>query len=98
MGNTSIGLGHLGTVADTGLAALAWVMGRRPKGLVLVMESRVSPAVGSNPPAKTSRNFDIEYVANSEFLGDGRALQDWFYTDRIVQDANCGSDKAMSAG
>ena len=78
-------------------AALAWVKGRRTRGLTMVMKSTVPPGSGVEFLREDLEGLDIGYVANPEFLREGRALQDWFYPDRIVLGANHGSGKAVSA-
>ncbi len=78
-------------------AALAWVRRRRPKDLVLVMKSTVPPGSGVEFLHKDLYGLDIDYVSNPEFLREGRALQDWFYPDRIVLGTNRGSGKAVNA-
>ena len=78
-------------------AALAWVRSRRPNDLTLVMKSTVPPGSGAGFLREELEGLDIGYVANPEFLREGRALQDWFYPDRIVLGAGPGSGKAVSA-
>lgn len=78
-------------------AALAWVRGQQPRGLVLVMKSTVPPGSGEGFIHNDLEGLDVDYVANPEFLREGRALQDWFHPDRIVLGANPRSDKAVSA-
>ena len=78
-------------------SALAWVRSRRPKGLTLVMKSTVPPGSGTGFLRNDLKGLDIDYVANPEFLREGRALQDWFCPDRIVLGAAPGSSKAVSA-
>ena len=77
--------------------ALAWVRGRRPRGLTLVMKSTVPPGSGVEFLGKDLEGLDVGYVANPEFLREGRALEDWFHPDRIVLGADPGSSKAISA-
>ena len=78
-------------------SALAWVRSRRPRGLVLVMKSTVPPGSGVDFLREDLKGLDIGYVANPEFLGEGRALQDWFNPDRIVLGAEHGSDRDLNA-
>jgi len=78
-------------------AALAWIRGRCPRGLTLVMKSTVPPGSGVEFLRKDLEGLDVGYVANPEFLREGRALQDWFHPDRVVLGANAGSSKAVSA-
>ena len=65
-------------------AALAWVRSREPKGLVLVMKSTVPPGSGVEFLRRDLKGLDVDYIANPEFLREGRALQDWKFPDRIV--------------
>ena len=78
-------------------SALAWVRGRRPGNLVLVMKSTVPPGSGVEFVRNDLKGLNIDYIANPEFLREGRALQDWFQPDRIVLGAVSGSGKAVSA-
>ncbi len=61
--------------------------------LVVVMKSTVPPGTGASLiDEHLSRSaHDIAYVSNPEFLREGRALEDWYRTDRIVLG---GSDPA----
>ena len=77
-------------------AALAWVRIQRPRNLVLVMKSTVPPRSGVGFVLDDLNGLDVDYVANPEFLREGRALQDWFHPDRIVLGADPGSSKAIS--
>lgn len=65
-------------------SALAWVRGRNPGNLVLVMKSTVPPGSGAAFLRQDLNGSDIAYVANPEFLREGRALHDWRFPDRIV--------------
>ena len=76
-------------------AALAWVRGQQPRDLVLVMKSTVPPGSGEDFIHNDLEDLDVDYVANPEFLREGRALQDWFHPDRIVLGADPRSDKAV---
>ena len=78
-------------------SALAWVRSRGRRDLVLVMKSTVPPGSGVEFLHEDLEGLDIDYAANPEFLREGRALQDWFYPDRIVLGADSGSGKAVSA-
>ncbi len=54
--------------------------------LVVVMKSTVPPGTGR---ALARRFLDgagpkLSYVSNPEFLREGRAIEDWYHTDRIV--------------
>ena len=78
-------------------SALAWVRGRRPGNLVLVMKSTVPPGSGVEFVRNDLKGLNIDYIANPEFLREGRALRDWFQPDRIVLGVVSGSGKAVSA-
>ena len=65
-------------------AALAWVRKRISRNLVLLMKSTVPPGSGVEFLRKDLKGLEVEYVANPEFLREGRALHDWKYPDRIV--------------
>ena len=69
-------------------SALAWVRSRNPENLVLVMKSTVPPGSGAAFLRQDLNALDVDYVANPEFLREGRALQDWKFPDRIVLGAN----------
>ncbi len=69
-------------------SALAWVRSRNPENLVLVMKSTVPPGSGAAFLRQDLNALDVAYVANPEFLREGRALQDWKFPDRIVLGAN----------
>ena len=77
--------------------ALAWVRSQHPRNLVLVMKSTVPPGSGVGFLHEDLNGLDIDYVSNPEFLREGRAIQDWFYPDRIVLGTNRGSDKAVNS-
>ena len=78
-------------------AALAWVRSQRPCNLVLVMKSTVPPRSGVGFVLDDLNGLDVDYIANPEFLREGRALQDWFHPDRIVLGAGPGSGRAINA-
>ena len=77
-------------------SALAWVRGRNPRDLVLVMKSTVPPGSGLEFLRQDLRGLDIRYVANPEFLREGRALCDWQFPGRIVLGADSRADKAIN--
>ena len=87
------GAADLGQVRD----ALAWVKGLGPRNLALVMKSTVPPGSGVELLRQDLNGLDIEYVANPEFLREGRALHDWQFPDRIVLGAEPGADKSLDA-
>ena len=78
-------------------AALAWVKSRKPANLVLVMKSTVPPGSGAAFLRQDLRGLDVDYIANPEFLREGRALQDWNCPDRIVLGADAGASKAIKS-
>jgi UDPglucose 6-dehydrogenase len=63
--------------------------------LTLVMKSTVPPGTGHALIRRTLAEapVDIAYVSNPEFLREGKALEDWYRTDRIV----IGSDTPDAA-
>jgi len=54
--------------------------------LVVVMKSTVPPGTGRSLMRRflSSASCNIRYVSNPEFLREGRAIEDWYKTDRIV--------------
>ena len=77
-------------------AALAWVRDQEPRGLVLLMKSTVPPGSGLDFLRRDLKGLAVDYIANPEFLREGRALQDWKFPDRIVLGADSCSGKAVS--
>ena len=77
-------------------AALAWVRDQEPRGLVLLMKSTVPPGSGLGFLRRDLKGLAVDYIANPEFLREGRALQDWKFPDRIVLGADSCSEKAVS--
>ena len=69
-------------------AALAWIKSRQtPNPLpkpVVVMKSTVPPGAGRRLAARELAGTGLRYVANPEFLREGRAVADWQSPDRIV--------------
>lgn len=65
-------------------SALAWVKVRSPRNLTIVMKSTVPPGSGAAFVRRDLDGLDVAYVANPEFLREGRALYDWEFPDRIV--------------
>jgi UDPglucose 6-dehydrogenase len=53
---------------------------------VLVMKSTVPPGTGRTLIDRhlTGLSTEVSYVSNPEFLREGRAIEDWYTTDRIV--------------
>ncbi|NPV91869.1 MAG: UDP-glucose/GDP-mannose dehydrogenase family protein [Firmicutes bacterium] len=60
------------------------------KPLKVVMKSTVPPGFGQSVCERVfSRSkFKIDYVSNPEFLREGKAVQDWYFPDRIVIGCN----------
>ena len=77
-------------------AALAWVRNQEPRDLVLLMKSTVPPGSGLEFLRSDLKGLAVDYIANPEFLREGRALQDWKFPDRIVLGADSCSGKAVS--
>ena len=59
------------------------VLGLGSPGTVVVMKSTVPPGTGKQLSPRLAQG-GIEYVSNPEFLREGRAVSDWFNTERIV--------------
>ena len=78
-------------------SALAWVKSRRPVGLTVVMQSTVPPGSGAAFVRRDLKGVNSHYVANPEFLREGRALADWRFPDRIVLGADAASSKGIDA-
>ena len=76
---------------------LAWVKRLRPRNLALVMKSTVPPGSGMALLRHDLNGLDVEYIANPEFLREGRALHDWQFPDRIVLGAEPGAGKSLDA-
>ena len=76
-------------------ATLAWIRSREPRDLVLLMKSTVPPGSGVEFRLKDLKGLDVDYIANPEFLREGRALHDWRYPDRIVLGAESSANKAI---
>lgn len=69
------------------------------KPLTLVMKSTVPPGTGLslNNRFFSLAKTQINYASNPEFLREGKAIQDWYYPDRIVIGAE-QSDTAKLVG
>ena len=78
-------------------AALAWVKSREPRDLVLLMKSTVPPGTGVEFLRNDLNGLDVDYIANPEFLREGRALQDWQFPDRIVLGSDPCAREAVCA-
>ncbi len=59
-----------------------------PADTIVIMKSTVPPGTGNQLCEKLAAH-GMHYVSNPEFLREGRAVNDWFHTDRIV----LGGDK-----
>ncbi len=79
------------------LGALDWIKSREPRNLTLVMKSTVPPGTGRAIAQHELRGLDVHYVANPEFLREGRALEDWMRPDRIVAGADGDSGRGIAA-
>ena len=77
-------------------SALAWIRSRNPGKLVLVMKSTVPPGSGAAFLRQDLHGLDVAYIANPEFLREGRALQDWQFPDRIVIGADDPEQDAVA--
>ena len=76
-------------------SALHWIKSLRPGNTAIVMKSTVPPGSGREFMRRELKGLDIAYVANPEFLREGRALQDWMYPDRVVVGTDGCSHAAM---
>ncbi len=65
----------------------------------LVMKSTVPPGTGAALRSRflADAAVRIGYVSNPEFLREGKAIEDWFHTDRIVLGADEPADLAVMA-
>ena len=61
-----------------------------PRDTVVIMKSTVPPGTGALLSEKLAAN-GMHYVSNPEFLREGRAVNDWFHTDRIVLGGDSGA-------
>lgn len=75
---------HGGTDLSQVYSAIRWIKERDPGKAVLVMKSTVPPGTGLRLMAEELADTQLRYVANPEFLREGRAVYDWFHPDRIV--------------
>ena len=65
-------------------SALSWVTARRRPGTLVAMKSTVPPGTGRQLVEHHLAETDLRYIANPEFLREGRAVRDWLHPDRIV--------------
>ena len=66
------------------VSALHWIRSIRPGNTAIVMKSTVPPGSGRKFVHRELKGMDVAYIANPEFLREGRALEDWLHPDRIV--------------
>ena len=73
-------------------SALAWLKTFDLQDRVLVMKSTVPPGTGRKIVGEELMGTGASYVANPEFLREGRALEDWRSPERIVvgTEESCG--------
>ena len=76
---------------------MAWIKEQNPRDLVLVMKSTVPPGTGLAVLEQELAGTDVDYVANPEFLQEGRALEGWMFPGRIVVGAREDSGRAVAA-
>ena len=76
-------------------AALEWVRWKKSRNLVLMMKSTVPPGNGVEFLRQDLKGLEVDYIANPEFLREGRALDGWRYPDRIVLGARPCAGKAI---
>ena len=77
-------------------SAVSWVKSRRRSGTVVVMKSTVPPGIGQRIVHQVLAGTGMPYVANPEFLREGRAVLDWQNPDRIVIGADAIDDGALA--
>ncbi len=77
-------------------SALAWIKGLTPRNTVLVMKSTVPPGTGAAFLEHELNGTDVHYLANPEFLREGRALEGWVSPGRIVIGAGEDSSRAIA--
>ena len=78
-------------------SALDWLKRRNSANLTVVMKSTVPPGSGASFIRNELKGLNVNYVANPEFLREGRALQDWTNPDRIVLGAEQNSSRGIEA-
>ena len=87
---TDTGAADLGQV----WSALAWLKTFDLQDVVVVMKSTVPPGTG-RAVLQEIEAMGARYVANPEFLRQGRALEDWRSPDRIVIGAEPGDSRSI---
>ncbi len=67
-------------------AAVAALCAAADRPFTLVMKSTVPPGTGATLAERflATARVPVAYVSNPEFLREGKALEDWYRTDRIV--------------
>lgn len=78
-------------------SALAWVKERWCANTTVVMKSTVPPGTGQRLLAGEMRELRSSYLANPEFLREGRAIHDWQRPERIVVGTGDGNKKAIDS-
>ena len=77
-------------------SALSWVKSRGRSNTVVVMKSTVPPGTGQRIADRCLAGTGLRYVANPEFLREGKAVCDWQHPDRIIIGANADDDGAVA--
>ena len=77
-------------------SALSWVKSRGRSDTVVVMKSTVPPGTGQRIADRCLAGTGLPYVANPEFLREGKAVCDWQHPDRIIIGANADDDGAVA--
>ena len=75
---------------------MSWVKSRGRSCNVVVMKSTVPPETGQRIADRCLAATGPPYVANPEFLREGKAVCDWQHADRIIIGANAGDDGAVA--
>ena len=78
-------------------SALSWVTARRRPSTLVVMKSTVPPGTGRQLVEHHLAETNLRYVANPEFLREGRAVHDWLHPDRIVIGARPDDTESVAA-
>lgn len=78
-------------------SALSWITARRRSDTLVVMKSTVPPGTGRHLIERCLAGTDLRYVANPEFLRQGRAVHDWLHPERIVIGAGPGDTGSVTA-
>ena len=78
-------------------SALSWVKARCRSDTVVVMKSTVPPGTGQRIVDHDLAGSGLRYIANPEFLREGKAVYDWQHPDRIVVGVSDGDETAVAA-